>query len=144
MYLKITIWYKMILFFTVYLFSTQVFADCNDICKLDLKNCQKSSAQNQSTRCEEQFGICSLSCNRDKTMGCVFLGFKNHEGVADREKELKELTGGFVRVTEVNKPHFAGLCRSHNMRCEYVLDWEKTMYTCGGEKREPNRVACCF
>ena len=143
MYLKTTIWYKMILLFTVYLFSSQALADCNDACVLERSNCQQSSTQQQNTRCDEQFDVCTLSCNRQKTMSCVYLGFKNHEGTADREEELNKITGGFARVTEEDYPHFAGLCRSNNMRCEYVLDWDRTMYSCGGEKREPTRVACC-
>lgn len=144
MYLKITIWHKMILFFTVHLFSSPALADCNDTCVLERSNCQQSSTQQSNTRCEEQFGICKLKCNRQNTMGCVYLGFKNHEGIADREQELNKFTGGFVRVTEENRVNFAGLCHSNNMRCEYVLDWDRTLYSCGGEKREPTRVACCF
>ncbi|MCW9014059.1 MAG: hypothetical protein OQL06_09775 [Gammaproteobacteria bacterium] len=143
MHLKITIWYRIILLFTVYLFSSQALASCNNACVLERSNCQQSSAE-QNTRCDEQFGICTLRCNRHNTMGCVFLGFKNHEGIASREQELNEITGGFVRVTEEDRPNFAGLCRNNNMRCEYVLDWDRTMYSCGGEKREPTRVACCF
>ena len=144
MYLRIAVWYRIILFFTVYLFSSQVMANCKESCVLERSNCQQSSGKQANTRCDEQYGVCTLSCNREKTMGCVYLGFKNYEGKADREEELKAFTGGFVRVTEKTKPHFAGLCSSQNMRCEYVLGWDKTMYTCGGEKREPTRVACCF
>ena len=143
MYLKTTICYKIILLFTVYLFSSQALANCNDTCVLERSNCQQSSTQKQNTHCDEQFSVCTLSCNRDKTIGCVYLGFKNHEGTADKEQELNKITGGFARVTEKDKPHFAGLCRSNNMRCEYVLGWDRTMYSCGGEKREPTRVACC-
>ncbi len=143
MYIKITIWHKLILLFSAYFFSAQALANCNDTCVLERNNCQKSSTQQQNARCVEQFSVCTLSCNRQKTMSCVYLGFKNHDGTADREKELNGITGGFARVTDEKNPHFAGLCRSNNMRCAYVLDWDRAMYSCGGVKREPRRVACC-
>lgn len=143
MYIKMTIWHKLILLFTVQLFSSQALANCNEICSVERNNCLQSSSQQKNARCDELFGVCTLSCNRQETMSCVFLGFKNHEGIADREKELNDITGGFARVTDEENPHFAGLCRSYNMRCEYVLDWDRTMYSCGGVKRESRRVACC-
>ena len=143
MHIKITIWHKLILLFTVHFFSSQALANCNDTCVLEHSNCQQASTQQQNARCDEQFSVCTLSCNRQKTMSCVYLGFKNHEGTANREKELNEITEGFARVTDEKNPHFAGLCRSNNMRCAYVLDWDRTMYSCGGVQREPARVACC-
>ena len=143
MYIKITIWPRLFLLVAVLIFSSQVFANCADICESERSNCSQASSQQKTPRCDEQFNICVLSCNSEKTKHCVYLGFKNHDGVADREKELKEITGGFARVTEEISPHFAGLCSSTGMKCEYVLDWDRTMYSCGGDKREPRRVACC-
>ena len=144
MYKRMTIWHKLFFLFAVQFFSTQAFADCTATCEVERSNCQKTSGQLQSNRCDEQFSVCTLNCNRENTGYCVYLGFKNPEGTADKEAELKEITGGFARVTnEKNQPHFGGLCRSANMRCDYVLGWDRTMYTCGGEKREPRRVACC-
>jgi hypothetical protein len=143
MYIKITIWHKLILLFMGFFFSAQVLANCIDTCVFERNNCQQTSTQLQNTHCDEQFSVCTLSCNRQQTMSCVYLGFKNHDGTADKEKELNEITGGFARVTDEINPHFAGLCRSNNMRCEYVLEWDRTMLSCGGPKRDPRRVACC-
>lgn len=139
----ISTWYTPVIVIAILLGSPGAFAQCSDDCTALLKSCQQSATGQQESRCQEQFEICKLSCNRDKTQSCVFLAFKNHEGVADKEKELEEITGGFARVTDEKHPHFAGLCSSNNMRCDYVLEWNRTMYSCGGQKREPNRVACC-
>lgn len=143
MYVIKTFWHKLILLFVILFFSSQALANCNDTCALEHSRCQQTSTQQQDTRCDEQLSVCTLSCNRQETMSCVYLGFKNHDGTADREKELKEVTGRFARVTDEKSPNFSGLCRSNDMRCEFVLDWDRTMYSCGGEKREPRRVACC-
>jgi hypothetical protein len=142
MHSRITLWHKLFFLLAMPLLSAQAYANCPETCALERSQCQQNSGQ-QDTRCEEQFSVCTLNCNREETQYCVYLGFKNHEGTADREKELKELTGGFARVTDEKHPHFAGLCRSNNMRCEFVMEWDKHMYSCGGEVREPNRVACC-
>jgi len=143
MYIKTAIWHKLLFLIAVQLFSSQVLANCSDSCQLERRTCLKNSSYQQNLRCEEQFDICTLSCNRQENLACVYLGFKNHDGIADKEMELKERTGGFARVTEESKSHFSGLCSSNNMRCEYVLNWDGRMYSCGGEKREPRRVACC-
>ena len=137
------LWPRLLLLIALPFFSTQVLANCADVCEQKRSNCIKNTSE-QNARCDEQNNICKLTCNREQTLSCVYLGFKNHEGVADRENELKELTGGFARVSDEDKPHFAGLCSSHGMKCQYVLNWDKTMYSCGGEQREPTRVACCF
>lgn len=139
----ITSWYKPVFIIVTLLCSHNLFAECSDDCSASLKSCQQSASGQQNSACQEQFEICNLICNRDQTQSCVFLAFKNHEGVADKEKELEEITGGFARVTEEQYPHFAGLCSNNNMRCDYVLEWNQTMYSCGGSKRDPNRVACC-
>ena len=136
-------WHKLALLSCGLFISLQALANCNDTCLLDHSSCQKNTAQQQDTHCDEQLSVCTLSCNRHETMSCVYLGFKNHEGTADREKELNEVTGGFARVTDEKSMNFAGLCRSNGKRCEYVLDWDGTMYSCGGAKREPRRVGCC-
>ena len=143
MYMRAAIWHKLFFLFAVQFFSAQLFANCTDTCESERGNCLMTSKQQENTRCDEQFNVCTLTCNRQDTQGCVYLGFKNHDGAADKEKELREITGGFTRVTEEAKPHFAGLCSSNDMRCEYVLDWNRTMYSCGGDKRYPRRVACC-
>lgn len=143
MNMKVTTWHKLLFLFAVQFISTQALANCTDSCDVERNNCLQASSPQNNARCNEQFNICTLTCNRQKTLGCVYLGFKNHDGVADKEKELKEITGGFARIIEETKPHFSGLCSNNNMRCEYVIDWEGSMYTCGGEKREPRRVACC-
>ena len=143
MYVKITIWHKLILLCALHFFSAQALANCIQTCELEHNKCKQTSTQQQNTRCDEKFSVCTLSCNRQQTMSCVYLGFKNHDGIADKEEELNKITEGFARVTEEKYPHFAGLCRSNNMRCEYVLNWDGKMYTCGGERREPRRVACC-
>ena len=136
-------WYTPVFVIAILLGSSGAFAQCTNDCTASLKSCQQSASGQQKSRCEEEFEICKLKCNRDKTQSCVYLAFKNHEGVADKEKELEEITGGFARVTDEKHPHFAGLCSSNNMRCDYVLKWNRTMLSCGGQKREPNRVACC-
>ena len=143
MSIKITIWPRLFFLIAVSFLSSQVMADCTDICDSERSHCSQISSQQKNMRCDERFKICNLSCRREQNKHCVYLGFKNHEGVADKENEIKEMTGGFVRVTEEINPNFAGLCSSNGMKCEYVLDWDKTMYSCGGEKREPRRVACC-
>lgn len=143
MYIITTIWHSFLLLFTVFIFSPHAIASCNDTCMPERKNCQQTSDQPHATHCDEQFNVCVLSCNRQKTMSCVYLGFNNHEGTADREKELGKLTNGFARVTDEKTLNFDGLCRNNDMRCDFVLDWEGTMFSCGGEKREPGRVACC-
>lgn len=138
------LWLKPALF-VVALFSSQfAIAQCGDACSASLQQCKQSATAAQQARCRQQFEICSLKCNRDATQGCVWLAFENHEGVADRDKELGEITGGsFARITHEKHPHFAGLCSSYDMQCEYVLDWDRTMYSCGGDRREATRVACC-
>ena len=138
-----TFWHKLILAFAVLFFSSQALANCNDACVSEHRSCKQASAQQQDKRCDEQLSVCTLSCNRQETMSCVHIGFKNPEGAADKDKELDEITGGFARVTDEKSLNFAGLCRSIDMRCEYVLNWDKTMFSCGGEKREARRVACC-
>jgi len=143
MTIKITIWPRLFLLIVALILSSQVLANCTDICESERNNCLQASSQKSSARCDEQFNICTLSCNSEQTRHCVYLGFKNHDGVADKEKELKEITGSFARVTDETNPHFAGLCSSNGMKCEYVLDWDSSMYSCGGEKRESRRVACC-
>lgn len=135
--------YKLVFILTIYLFSPLVFAECSDTCMTMRNNCEQSATEQQKQQCLDQFNVCKLKCNRSKTQSCVFLAFKNHEGTANREQELKEITGGFARVTHKEHPHFAGLCSSNNMRCDYVLDWDRTMYTCGGEQHRATRVACC-
>ncbi|MCW8855317.1 MAG: hypothetical protein OQK72_11485 [Gammaproteobacteria bacterium] len=143
MTIKITIGRQLLFFMAVSFFSSQALANCADTCESVRSSCLQTSSQQKNTACEEQFNICNLSCNRDNTLHCVYLGFKNYEGDANKENELQELTGGFARVTGGDKPHFGGLCSSHGMKCEYSISWDKTMYTCGGGKREPRRVACC-
>ena len=143
MFFIATIRRKLVLFLSVFILSSQALADCNEACVLERNSCQQTSSQQQGQRCDERFSVCTLSCKRQETMSCVFLGFKNHEGEADREKELKDVTNGFARVTDEKSQNFAGLCRTNNMKCEYVLGWAGTMYSCGGVKREPGRVACC-
>ncbi len=143
MYVVKTFWHKLIPFFVLLFLSSQAHANCNDTCASEHRRCQQNSSQQKDTRCDEQLSICSLSCNSQETMSCTFIGFKNHEGTADREKELKEITGRFTRVTDKKSLNFAGLCRSNDMRCDYVLNWDGRMYSCGGEKREPRRAACC-
>ncbi len=143
MYFIKAFWRKLILLFAFLFVSSQALANCADICAVEHSSCQETTTQQKDTRCDEKLSVCTLSCNREETMSCVYLGFKNHEGTADREKELSKITGGFTRVTVDQSPNFSGLCRSNDMRCEYVLDWDRTMYSCGGEKREPRRVACC-
>ena len=135
--------HKLTLILIIYLFSPLVFAQCSDTCMTEFNNCEQSATEQQKFECMDQFNICKLKCNRSKTHSCVWLAFKNHEGTADREQEIREITGGFARVTHEEHPHFAGLCSSNNMRCEYVLNWDRTMYSCGGQKREATRVACC-
>lgn len=143
MTIKITIWPRYLFLIAVSFFSAQVLANCTDVCEKQRNNCSQVSGQQVSTSCDEQFSICALRCNREQTLYCVYLGFKNYEGVADKENELKQITGGFARVTENETLHFAGLCSSNDMRCEYAIEWDGTMYSCGGGKREPRRVACC-
>ena len=143
MHPSISIWHKLFFLVSLPFFSAQALANCPDACEVARSKCQETSNQEQPTRCEEQFNVCTLNCNRQETGSCVYLGFANHEGTADKEKELKELTGGFARVTDEKHPHFAGLCRSNNMQCIYVLKWDTSMFSCGGANRDPGRVACC-
>ena len=144
MHVKTTIWQKLFFLFVVQLLSAQAFADCSTACEVEYSNCQKAAtSQEQKNRCSEQSSVCTLSCNRDKTMYCTYLGFKDHDGIADKEKELEEVTGGFARVTSDGRPHFGDLCISNNMKCDHVLGWNKSLHYCGGEIREPRRVACC-
>lgn len=143
MSIKISVWFRIVFLVVVSLFSFQAQANCTDACEVARSNCSQDSNKQNNAACEEQFNICTLSCNRDNTKHCVYLGFKNYEGEANKESELQEITGGFARVTAGDKPHFGGLCSSHGLKCEYSLGWDKTMYTCGGGKREPRRVACC-
>lgn len=140
---KANTWHQLIFLFAALFFSAQALADCPDTCAQKRSQCEEASSPDQKFRCEEKFNVCNLSCNREQTQYCVYVGFTNHEGTADKEKELKELTGAFTRVTEDEFPHFAGLCRNLEMRCDYTMAWDKTQFSCGGEKREPNRVACC-
>ncbi len=144
MHIKTITWQKLFFLFVVQMLSAQAFADCPTVCEVEHRDCQKSAtSQEQKNRCSEQSSICTLTCNRDKTMYCTYLGFKDHEWVADKEKELEEVTGGFARVTSDGRPHFGGLCNSNNMKCDHVLGWNKKLYYCGGEIRQPRRVACC-
>ncbi len=144
MHVKTIIWKKLFFLFVVQFLSAQAFADCPTACEVEHSNCQKAAtSQEQKNRCSEQSSVCTLTCNRDKTMYCTYLGFKDHDGIADKEKELEEVTGGFARVTSDGRPHFGGLCISNNMKCDHVLSWKKSLHYCGGEIREPRRVACC-
>ncbi|MDH5473080.1 MAG: hypothetical protein OEY61_09510 [Gammaproteobacteria bacterium] len=143
MSIKITIWPRIFFLISLSFFSSQAWANCTDVCENERNDCSKTASQQHISACDEQFNICNLSCKREQTKYCVYLGFKNYDGVADKENELKEIVGDFSRVTEERHPNFAGLCRSNDMKCEYVLDWDGTMYSCGGEIREPRRVACC-
>lgn len=144
MHLKTNILKTLFIFFGLTLLSTQVFADCLNACTTEHNNCLKTATnETQKNRCEELSNVCNLNCNRDKTMYCTYLGFKDHDGKADKEKELEEITGGFTRVTSDGRPHFGGLCSHHNLKCNHVIAWDKQMYMCGGDKREPRRVACC-
>lgn len=141
---RTALWQKLFFLFVVQIFSAQAFADCSTACEVELSNCQKAATnQAQKNRCSEQSAVCALNCNRADTMYCTYLGFKDHDGVADKEKELAEVTKGFARVTSDGRPHFGGLCSSNNLKCDHVLGWNKSMYFCGGEVRHPNRVACC-
>ena len=135
--------HKLIVLLATFFISSQAHANCSDACVATHSSCLQSSSKTHTSRCDEQLSVCTLSCNRHQTMSCVFLGFKNHEGAADKEMELKKVTGQFARVTDEKSLNFANLCRSSNMRCEYVLEWDGTMFSCGGEKRDPRRVACC-
>ena len=146
MHMNTIILKKLFFLFVVQFLSLQAFADqgCTTACELEHSNCQKvATSQEQKNRCNEQSSICSLNCNRDKTMYCTYLGFKDHDGVADKEKELQEVTGGFARVTSDGRTHLGALCLSNNMKCDHVLSWENTLHYCGGEVRNPRRVACC-
>jgi hypothetical protein len=143
MHIKTTIWHKLFFLIAVLFFSAPALANCPEACEVERSKCQEASSEDQKARCEEKFNVCTLNCNREETQYCAYLGFKNHDGVADKEKELSEITGGFARVTDEEHPHFAGLCRSNNMKCIYVMEWDKTMLYCGGANRDPRRVACC-
>ena len=144
MYVKTIIGQKLFFLFVMQFLSAPAFADCPTACKVEHSNCQEAAtSQEQKNRCSEQSSICSLNCNREKTMYCTYLGFKDHDGIADKEKELEEVTGGFARVTSDGRLHFGGLCLSNNMKCDHVLGWNKSLHYCGGEIRNPRRVACC-
>ena len=135
--------YKLTFIVVALLCAPAAFATCSDGCSALLQSCEQSAAEQQRSICQERFEICKLKCNRAKTQGCVWLAFKNYDGVANRERELTEITNGFARITHEAHPHFAGLCSSNSLRCDYVLDWDQTMYSCGGQRREATRVACC-
>lgn len=144
MNLKTAVGLNLLFLFAAQLFSTQAFADCSAACERELSSCQSgATSPEQKNRCSEQSAICGLNCNRDQTMYCTYLGFKDHDGVADKDQELKEVTGAFARITSDGRPHFGGLCSSNNLKCDHVLGWDRKMYYCGGEVREPRRVACC-
>lgn len=143
---KTTTWQKLIFLFMLQFLSTQAFANdnCTTACEVELNNCQKAAvSQKQKNRCSEESSVCALNCNRDKTMYCTYLGFKDYDGKLYREKELAEATGGYARVTSDGRPHFGGLCSSFNLKCDHVIDWNKKIYYCGGELKEPGRVGCC-
>ena len=141
---NVTIGQKLFFLFAVQIFSAQAFAGCSAACEVELSNCQKvATSPEQKNRCSEQSSICALNCNRENTMYCTYLGFKDHDGLADKEKELEEATGGFARVTSDGRPHFGGLCSSHNLKCDHVLGWNKKLFYCGGFIKHPHRVACC-
>ena len=144
MHNKITIWQKLLFLVIAQILSIQAFADCAAGCEQAYSSCQKAATNEvQMSRCIEQSAICALTCNRENTMYCTYLGFKDHEGVADKEKELEAITGGFARVSSDERPHFGGLCSSNKMTCDHVQGWDKKLYYCGGEVRHPRRVACC-
>lgn len=98
-------------------------------------------ATTEKPSCESNRKICLSKCSSSSASG-YYVGFHNASSAKDREKELKQRTGGFIRVNS-KAGDFDGLCKSIGSDCKHVKDWEGTIKSCTENGRDGSRVAFC-